>query len=149
MSLSNDPIEIALALKTLILNDMPDVIDNGVGRNVVRQTPAMQIIPRDGDLRTLAAGGGIMLVDAQYEVVFYRIYNPNKLDDEVELGSLLSRVIAIFEDRSKDFTLGGLVETTRLTSYEFGEFAQQINNTAFKVLAIYVGAGEPSGSGGF
>lgn len=149
MAFSNNPIEIAFAIKDLLLSADPNVIDGGIGRNTVRQTPALQVIPATGNLRQLTAGGGISLVAPSYEAVYYRIYQPNKSDDEIKLGEALSNVIRLFEDPTTDKTLGGLVEMTSLTGYEFAELPQNRNGTAFKIVAIYLSAGEMQGSTGF
>lgn len=150
MPRTDDVIAIAHAIRDLVVAGIPEVADNSsIGRNVVRQTPALQVIPKDGDIQSLSAGGGLYLNAAKFEVVFFRIYNPNRIDDEEKLGELLNKAIKLFKAPDTDTTLGGLVETCRPTGYEFGELPQNRAGTAFKVAVLYVSAGEPLGARGF
>lgn len=153
--MTDDIIAIAKALRDAIESNVPEVQGRAtIGRNTIRQTPALQVIPGRGDIRSEAAGGGLYLNAASLEVVFYQLYRPNLVTDEEELGKLLNKTLRLFKNPDDpgstiDTTLGGLVEVVRPTGYEFGEIPQNRNGNAYKVVAIYVSAGEPLGISGF
>lgn len=154
MARTDDVIAIGKALRDAITSNIPEVASSAstpIGRNVVRQTPALQVIPGRGTVRTEAAGAGFYLNAASFEVVYYQLYNPNLGTDEEVLGDLLSKTLALFRDPNSglDPTLGGIVEDVRVTGYEFGELPANRNGTAYKVVALYVSAGEPIGARGF
>jgi hypothetical protein len=106
------------------------------------QTPALECIALRGRIRVLAGGGNggmdlSRLNVGAFEVAIYAPLTANLESDDKNLMTLMEAYIIALE--ASDATLGGLVEETRATEYEFGISRRNNNVYRYASLLIYAG----------
>lgn len=104
------------------------------------ETPAAEIVIAEFKLQTLPAGGGDTLEWARFIVGFYVPVTANLEDDERQLTPIVETFVNRLGAGSFDFTLGGLVEDTRVTGGEFD--VHKRNNREYRAAWLDVFAGE-------
>lgn len=136
-----DPVAIADKLKETAAG-IEGVTSSRLGLDAsIPSTPAAEVVIVNGELEARAAGGqGGYLEDHQFAVIFYVPLTGNGDEDEREIGRLTTAFINTVQAPDFDFTLGGLVEMTRVTSYELDVVER--NNLSYRIGTVMVQAGE-------
>lgn len=120
---------------------LPGVKDARLGMNALTLTPAVEVWMEDGDTTQQRAAGQNHIREAHtFQVVFYIPLRSNIDSDEIEMAGFVTAFVDAIHSEAFDYTLGGLVETTRCTRYAFDLIAR--NNRPYRAGIIGVEAGE-------
>ena len=131
---------VADALKAVALQ-IPGVKTAALGINQSwPQTPAAEIILADGDINMEVAGGSSYLNQSRVQIVFYVPLTNNLEADERELIPLLTGFVDFIHGDEFDYTLGGLVENLRGTTFQFTITTR--NRRSYRAAALTLLVGE-------
>lgn len=136
-----DLLEIAEAIK-VVAEELDEVKEVKLGENdAIPYTPSVEVVANSFTLDDITNSGRDWDNIFRFTVGFYVPYMTNQERSETELLPLAKKFVEKLHNEHD--TLGGLVDDCKVTGGEIRTVA--VNNARFRVLALFVEAGDQKG----